>query len=126
MAHYDSARVDLEAVALERPSDDRVFGALAIAYAGLGRADDAVRVARDAVALVPPERDAFQGMNRVVDLATVYVMVGDFDAALEQLEWLLDNPSSITVGRLRAEPRWDPLRDDPRFQALLERYDTRN
>jgi TolB-like protein/Flp pilus assembly protein TadD len=123
-AHYDSARVYLEEEAALRPSDDRVYGALGIAYAGLGRSEDAVEAALHALDLAPPERDAFQGMSRIVDLATVYAMVGDFDAALERLEWLLANPSSVNVGRLRREPRWDPIREDPRFQELLERYDT--
>jgi serine/threonine-protein kinase len=120
LAHYDSARVQLEAEALQRPSDDRVLGALAIAYAGLGRDDEAVATARKAAALVPPERDFVSGGWRLVDLTRVYAMVGDVDAAVDQLGWLLRNPSGMTVGRLRAEPRWDPLRDHPRFQALLE------
>ena len=43
-------------------------------------------------------------------------------AALDQLDWLLETPSSMNVGLLRADPRWDALRDHPRFQALLEKY----
>jgi len=30
----------------------------------------------------------------------------------------------LSVPLLKLEPRWDPLRDHPRFQALLEKYDT--
>jgi serine/threonine-protein kinase len=54
--------------------------------------------------------------------AEVYLMVGQYDAALGQLEYLLSIPSYLSVSLLRIDPMWDPLRDDPRFQALLERY----
>jgi TolB-like protein len=122
LTHYDSARTRLEALTLEYPRDARIFGLLGIAYAGLGRGHDAVVSALRATTLASPEHDALFGPWRLIDLATVYVIVGDFEAALELLEWLLEHPSAMTVGRLRAEPRWDPLRDHPRFQALLEKY----
>jgi hypothetical protein len=50
--------------------------------------------------------------------------VGEPEAAIDQIEYLLSIPSSLTVGWLRVHPYWDPLRDHPRFQALLEEYET--
>jgi hypothetical protein len=49
--------------------------------------------------------------------------VDEPDAAIDQLEYLLSIPSTLNVGFLREHPFWDPLRDHPRFQALLEKYD---
>jgi hypothetical protein len=49
-------------------------------------------------------------------------MVGEYDAAIDQLEILLAVPSPTSVPMLRIEPTWKPLRDHPRFQALLEKY----
>jgi tetratricopeptide (TPR) repeat protein len=115
LAYYDSARVHLEALAPDSLWKDHVLGRLAIAYAGLGRRDQAVETALEAKAL-----SALQQAHPW--LARVYVMLGDFDDALDQIEWLLGNPSIMTVGWLRAHPRSDPLRDHPRFQALLEKY----
>jgi serine/threonine-protein kinase len=115
LAYYDSARVHLEVLAPDSLWEDHVLGRLAIAYAGLGRRDQAVETALEAKALA-----AFQQAHPW--LARVYVMVGDFDDALDQIEWLLENPSIMNVGSLRAHPQWDPIRDHPRFQALLEKY----
>ena len=60
----------------------------------------------------------------VLDLALIYTIVGEHDAALDQIEYLLSIPAGryMSVGLLRIDPRWDPLRDHPRFQKLLEDY----
>jgi hypothetical protein len=52
----------------------------------------------------------------------VYVACGEYEAAIEQLETLLSVPSHVTVGLLRADPLWDPIRDHSRFTRLLEKY----
>ena len=55
---------------------------------------------------------------------TSYALVGEFEAAIDQIEYLLSIPSLLTVDWLRLHPWWDPLRDHPRFQALLEEHYT--
>ena len=62
------------------------------------------------------------GAYRAEDLARIYTMVGEYDAAIDQLEILLAVPSNTAVGLLRIESTWDPLRDHPRFLRLLEKY----
>jgi hypothetical protein len=57
----------------------------------------------------------------VEDLARIYAMVGEYDAAIDQLEILLAVPSPTAVPMLRIDPTWNPLRDHLRFQALLEK-----
>jgi hypothetical protein len=52
-------------------------------------------------------------------------MIGDQDAALAKLDYLLSRPSWISVSLLKLEPRWDPLRKNPKFQALLAKHDVR-
>jgi hypothetical protein len=77
------------------------------------------------VSLMPPDRDAFRGVARVEELALIYTMVGDQEAALGKLDYLLSHPSWISVPLLKLEPRWDPLRKNPKFEALLAKYEVK-
>ncbi|MFC1639510.1 protein kinase [Gemmatimonadota bacterium] len=121
-AYFDSAKTVLEEELTVAPHDPRVHASIGLAYAGLGRTDDAVREAEEAVRIEPVSRDAVLGPYHVVNLAEVLVMVGEHDAAIDRIEHLLSIPAGLDMSRalLRAEPRWDPLRDNPRFQELLE------
>jgi TolB-like protein/Flp pilus assembly protein TadD len=106
-----------------RPYDHRLYSALGLAYAYLGRDDDAVTAARRAVEMWPVSKDAFEGARPAIELAKVYARVGDHDRAIDQLEDLLSIPCRLSVPLLRLDPAWDPLRDHPRFQELLETYE---
>jgi TolB-like protein/DNA-binding SARP family transcriptional activator/lipoprotein NlpI len=127
-AYSDSGRVVEEAV-LQQVPRDTPFGErryrsneLAILYAGSGRTADAVRVAREGVELLPVSRDAIEGPMRLMTLAEVYAICGEYDAAIDVLERLLSIPSATSAMQLWLDPIWDPLRDNPRFQDLIERY----
>jgi len=119
-AHYDSARGVLESRAREQPDEARFHSELGLAYAGLGRKNEAIREGELAVELLPISKEALIGSDWVRNLAQIYVMVGDHDAAVEQLEYLFSIVAPISGHWLRLDPIWDPLRDRPRFRALLE------
>jgi serine/threonine-protein kinase len=119
---FETACVLLEKEAELRPDDHRVHSSLGISYAGLGRKEDAIREGKLAVQLYPTSKDALIGSQYVENLAQIYVMVGDYDAALNQLDYLLSIPSQISVPWIRIDPRWDPLRNNPRFQQLMKKY----
>ncbi|UCC72805.1 MAG: hypothetical protein JSV86_21025 [Gemmatimonadota bacterium] len=118
-AYYDSARAVVEARLGELPADPRLHSALGIAYAGLGRVEEAIREGRIGVELSPLHKDAAVGPHRIFELAQIYTMVGEYDAAVEQLEYLLSVPGPHSAAMLRVDPTWDALRDHPRFQRLL-------
>ena len=115
-AYYDSARVILEE-RLENSAFDlgRSTGNLGLAYAHLGRVEDARRTVADG----EPELGArVDDRHHLKTVAEIYLLIGDYDAAVDLLEqlsgdWLVSAPM------LRVDPLWDPLRDHPRFQALL-------
>jgi tetratricopeptide (TPR) repeat protein len=119
-AYYESARKILESKIKQQPEDARFHSALGIAYAGLGRKQDAIREGQLAVELLPVTKEAWKGLYRIADLARVYVMVGEYDLAIEQLEYLLSIPGELSIPLLRLDPAWNPLRDHPRFKKLIE------
>ena len=95
---------------------------LAKVLAYLGEKDAALAEAQRATELQPESKDAFSGPEITAGVAEVYAILGDNGGAIEILDGLLNRPSSVTVQWLRVNPIWDPLRNDPRFQALLTKY----
>jgi len=55
----------------------------------------------------------------VQNLAEIYVMVGEFDKAVKELEFLLSHPAVISIPLLQLDPAWEPLRDHPHFKKLI-------
>jgi serine/threonine-protein kinase len=53
-------------------------------------------------------------------VAAVHLGLGEKDAAIEWLERAYDENSYFLIG-INADPGWDPLRDNPRFRALVRR-----
>lgn len=122
--HAESARSELETAVLKHPQDPRYHSALGIVYAYLGNKDLAIREGKYAIELYPVSKDADQGTNYIYDIAHIYTLVGEYDDAINQLEYLMSVPAGniVSVHSLRLEPKWDPLRDNPRFQQLLKTY----
>jgi len=91
-------------------------------YARLDRKEDAIRAAQRQTELGAD--DVRVGPIAEEFLAWVYTAVGDPEAAIEIFDRLLTIPYhwAITVEALRLDPRADPIRDDPRFQAMLEKH----
>ena len=122
---YEEARRHLTMKLAETPDDARLHTSLGIALAGLGRIAEAVQEGERGVALMPPDRDALRGGFRVEDLALIYTMAGRQDAAIQRLDYLLSHPSWISFSLVKLDPRWDPLRKNPNFQALLAKYEAK-
>jgi serine/threonine-protein kinase len=121
-ASFESARDLLEKAVLERPEDARIHSALGIAYAALGRRDEALREGKRAVEMIPVSEDALRGPTQIENLALIYMLLGEFDAAVDQVDYLLSTPSYVSVPYLRVAPFWDPIRDYPPFEAVLQKY----
>ena len=119
-ASCDEARVFLEHVAREQPEDHRIRSALGLAYALLGSKEEAIREGERAVAILPVSKDAVDGPVFVEWLAKTYAWTGESDDAIDRIQFLLSIPSSLSVGMLRLDPQWDPIRDHPRFRKLVE------
>src|SRR5256712_575132 len=100
--------------------DLRIQRAKVLAY--LGEKDAALTEARRATEILPESKDAFGGPEITAGVAEVCAIVGENARAIELLGGLLGRPSPVTVPLLKVSPAWDPLRSDPRFQALIDKY----
>lgn len=121
---YDSARVYLEAL----EARGKILGgllppSLGLVYSRLGQNEEAIQAARRDSARLTLSDDTYLGTEPLVDLAVTYARVGELDKALDLIDTLLAIPSEITVPILKLDPDFDPLRDIPRFQALIEKYE---
>ncbi len=119
-ASFESTRILLEAAVQEQPGAGTIRSALGMAYAGLGRRDDAIREGEKGIEL--DANDAIISGNREWDLATIYILLGERDAAMDHIDHLLSVPSWTSVTFLKICPLLEPLRDDSRFEKILEKY----
>jgi TolB-like protein/Tfp pilus assembly protein PilF len=118
---YASVRASLQAALPQSPDDAELHLALALAAAGLGNKEEALREGRRAAELMSPARDNVTGSGVLVWLAAIEAHVGERDAAFADLRQVLALPSgfSISAALLKLDPLWDPLRSDPRFEPLV-------
>jgi serine/threonine-protein kinase len=117
---FTVARTEQAKIVQAQPNDSRALCALGLIDAALGHKEDALREGRRAVELLPVEKDPVIGVNLVVHLAMIAAWVGDKDIAFGQLDRSIHLPSPLSYGGLKLFPWWDPLRDDPRFEKLVE------
>jgi eukaryotic-like serine/threonine-protein kinase len=97
----------------------RAFLGLALAY--LGQKAAAIREGQRGVALSPISRDAFVGPYVQLQLVRIYLLVGEPEKALDQLEPLLKIPYYLSPGWLKVDPTFAPLHGNPRFERLMKR-----
>jgi hypothetical protein len=94
--------------------------ALAHADLALGRKEKSIQEGRRAVELRPISEDAVHGPDIATRVAELYALTNQVDVAFAQLNILAKIPGrALTYGDLKANPAWDPLRKDPRFDKLL-------
>jgi len=120
---FEHARVVSEQLLREAPDDPARHGQHGLILAALGQKQEAIAEGKRAVELVPESQDAFDGPLGTAALAQIYAWTGEFDETFRLLDHLLTVPThGLTVPMLKLDPAWDPLRKDPRFQALVEKY----
>jgi serine/threonine-protein kinase len=122
LSAFERARPIAEKALRESPDDASRHVTLGLILAGLGEKELAIAEGKRAVQLLPESQDAFDGPKMTVALAQIYAWTGESDQAIQLLDRSLSTPMGITVPFLKLDPMWEPLRNDPRFQALIDRY----
>src|SRR5439155_21139791 len=125
---WKQARSELEPFLKEQPDNYFLIEVLALANMGSGDNAAALTLAERAMAVMPIEKDPLDGPVPIEILARVTAQVGEPDRAIAALQKLLAIPYEgalavnppLTPALLRLDPMFDPLRNDPRFQKLVE------
>jgi serine/threonine-protein kinase len=118
----EQARVVSDQLLRAAPADPARHGQHGLILAALGQKQEAIAEGKRAVELLPESQDAFDGPKGTAALAQIYAWTGEFDEAFRLLDHLVVIPNGLTVPMLKLDPAWDPLRKDPRFQALIDKY----
>jgi TolB-like protein len=92
---------------------------LGLMYAGLGRFDEALIAADNAVRIIAAGGDRMFGTDMNENRALVLGMAGKREESLAEIKRLLESPNSFTRWRLHLDPQWDFFRDDERFNELV-------
>ena len=116
---FNVARAEVAATVERDPEFAPAVSFLGMIDAGLGRKEEALREGRYACELLPPSKDAIDGVVLAVNLAQIYVWTGEKDLAIAQIEAVERLPTYLSYGLLKLQPIWDPLRGDPRFEKLV-------
>jgi serine/threonine protein kinase len=118
---YANARPWQMAYVQKWPEEPNPLMVLALTDAALGAKQNALDEASNAMKMKITSENAIERPTLAVDLARVYVLCGENEQALSQLESLEQVPNALTFGDLAKLPDWDPLQPEPRFQRLLSR-----
>jgi TolB-like protein/Flp pilus assembly protein TadD len=117
--YAEEARKAFEEQLRVTPNDAGRRIELGFSLAYLGRKDEAIREGLRGVELDPVAKDAYGGAFYQHQLVRIYILVGQPEKALDQLEPLLKIPYWLSPGWLKIDPNFDPLRKNPRFQKLV-------
>ena len=101
------------------PDDPRFYSTLGLTYARLGENKDAIDAGLKAVGILPISNDAMFGTIYEKVLAEIYSIIGENNKALEKIEYLGVIPNGFHYGDLFSNPNFDSIRNEPRFQRVL-------
>lgn len=119
--YFDSTRIQIEKMYRENPLEERLHTTLGVAYAGLGNKERALAECEKGIEL-NTKKSVLAVYNCQSDLVTIYILLGEYDNALNKIDFLLSHPGELSVKRLKLDPIYDPLRNLTGFKRIIEKY----
>ncbi|HSG63944.1 MAG TPA: hypothetical protein VLD39_03045 [Gammaproteobacteria bacterium] len=116
---FEQARAIVEGEMSDSLEDPRMLIALGEIPVHQGAERRAIELAQQAISLLP---DRIRGPHMLRNAMLMFVAGGDLTAAIECLDAYLAAPGYWSAEGLLPDPRLDPLRSDPRFQAVMDQY----
>ncbi|MDQ6913481.1 MAG: hypothetical protein M3128_11475 [Verrucomicrobiota bacterium] len=118
---FEGARALFADVFAKNDKAANAYSFIAYLDARLHHAPEAIEAAKHAVELAQQGDDVWQVETSLVQLATIYSLLGQRDEAIEVLQRVIAMPSGdvFSAADLKHDVDWDPIRDDPRFQKLI-------
>ena len=117
-AYGDTAAMEAAAQLKDVPNDAQRHALRGVALAIAGHKAEAIAEGKRGVALVSPN-DFNIGPYARLQLVRTYILTGEPEQALDQLEPLLRMPNNLTPAWLRIDPNFAPLKGNPRFERLI-------
>jgi tetratricopeptide (TPR) repeat protein len=117
--YYDSALVNLNSSS-EYNMSPFARSMIAIAYAGKGHWEKAIGESKVSVDMAVKNRMDESDMKLIQ--AKVYTMAGDYENAIINLEYLLENPSCFSAEMIRLDPVWKPVLNKEELKTLIEKH----
>jgi tetratricopeptide (TPR) repeat protein len=120
--YYDSALVDFNNIRSTGYNNSYLHSLTGLAYAGMGNKEKAVEEGKKAIALTVENKNKLKESDMITTLAQIYTMLGLFDEAIKNIEYLIKNPSNFSPKLLELDPVWKPLLNRPEIKSLLKKY----
>ena len=120
---FETARQATREAIADRSEDDGyivgpLYSRLSLIEAYLGDAESALEAVSRGEKLYPESADSLEGAFQSAVRAKTLAVLGETDAALDEIERLLTIPAGFTRWSLTLDPTWDFMRDNERFVAL--------
>lgn len=55
-----------------------------------------------------------------MDMAIIYLLVGEYDRSIELIDYLLSIPGNFNINTFKIDPMFDPLRNHPAYKPLFK------
>ena len=122
---FTAARLEQEEVVQKQKDYGPALCVLGLIDAALGNKEAALQEGRRAMELLPVQKDSLAGQGLIAFFALIAAWTGEKDLALQQLATAAPTPGAtyiVSYGTLKLSPFWDPLRGDPRFEKIVQRF----